>query len=182
MPRSPQHKAFRSGSCPQRLRLHSWRRPAKFPLAIQHRFAVFPKRTRIPELCVFRPRDSGSGSSPVTSLSRQLRGLRLEAYVCWESVRRRLYPEVEKPPRMTGLGCSQFRLEIRIRNALNFDSVPDAEVASGGNDATHPNGHHERPPLPGACRCTYRFYWVSSIQVSSGIPGFLTIARVPVPG
>jgi hypothetical protein len=53
---------------------------------------------------------------------------------------------------MTGLGRSQFRLEIRIKNALNFDSVPDAEVASGGNDAAHPNGHHERPPLAGIRR------------------------------
>lgn len=48
--------------------------------------------------------------------------------------------------------------------------APPAVVALGGSGAAHRMHQNERPPLPGACRCTNQKHWCFAISVHRGEP------------
>jgi len=55
---------------------------------------------------------------------------------------------------------------------MNFASVSEAELAPGGNGASHRLNHNDRPPLAGIWRDTMRIYWCFALRASSGIYQF----------
>jgi hypothetical protein len=60
---------------------------------------------------------------------------------------------------------------LKIRKTEQYEPISalreSAVVVAGGIDAAHPKGHHERPPLAGARRCTSRFTAFSAYRCTA---------------